>query len=75
MPPRRTTAATSRPPESVAAFLAALDRPLKPVLTLVRATILGASPRIIEGIKWKAPSFRTNQVAFRAIVRRWIAQV
>lgn len=58
MPPRRTTAATSRPPESVAAFLAALDHPLKPVLTMVRTTILGASPKIVEGIKWKAPSFR-----------------
>lgn len=62
MPPKRSPArpATSkpRPPESVAAFLAALDHPLKPVLTTVRATILGASPRIVEGIKWKAPSFR-----------------
>lgn len=62
MSPQRATAATSRPPESVAAFLAALDHPLQPVLTLIRATILSASPKIIEGIKWKAP-------------RQWIAQV
>lgn len=53
MPPRRSTAATPHPPESVAAFLAVRDHPLKPVLTLVRATILGASPKIVEG-QWIA---------------------
>lgn len=62
MPPRRSPAATSRSPESVAALLAALDHPLEPLLTLVRSTILGASPKIIEGVKWKAPSFRLKGV-------------
>jgi hypothetical protein len=63
MPPQRTTASKPRQPESVAAFLAALDHPLKPVLTLVRTTILGTSPKIIEGIKWNAPSFRLRDAA------------
>jgi hypothetical protein len=39
----------------------ALDHPLKPALQLVRVTILGASPKITEGIKWNAPSFRVKE--------------
>ena len=41
----------------VDAFLADLDHPLKAELEAVRSTILGASPRIEEGIKWKSPTF------------------
>jgi len=42
-------------------FLSKLDHPLKPVLEAVRKTILGADPRIREGIKWNAPSFHFKE--------------
>ena len=45
---------------AVAAFLEALDHPLKPEIEAVRKIILGVSPEIREGIKWNAPSFRTT---------------
>jgi len=47
--------------KAVAAFMAALDDPRKPVLEAVRHAILAASPLIAEGIKWNAPSFRTSE--------------
>lgn len=50
-----------RPTEDVAAFLAALDHPLKREFETVRTIILGADPTIEEGIKWNAPSFRTRE--------------
>jgi len=43
----------------VETFLAALDHPFKAEIVALRETILGADPRIGEGIKWNAPSFRT----------------
>jgi hypothetical protein len=46
---------------AVAAFMAALDDPRRPVLEAVRQAILAASPEIAEGIKWNAPSFRTSE--------------
>ena len=52
MPPKRP---------DVAAFLAALDHPLKPEIEAVRQIILGVSPTIQETIKWNAPSFRTHE--------------
>ncbi len=42
-------------------LLRKLDHPLKPALEAVRATILGASPKIGEGIQWNTPSFRTTE--------------
>lgn len=39
----------------------ALKHPLKHEWEAVRAIILGASPAISEGIKWRAPSFRTSE--------------
>jgi hypothetical protein len=52
----------SRPrPESVEAFLDALDHPHKPEILALRQIILAADPRIGEGIKWNAPSFRTSE--------------
>ncbi|MES2696987.1 MAG: DUF1801 domain-containing protein [Verrucomicrobiota bacterium] len=45
--------------EEVAAFMAALEHPLKTEIGAIRKIILGASPKIGEGIKWNAPSFRT----------------
>lgn len=48
-------------PDDVDAFLAALDHPRKPEILALRQIILGADPRIAEGIKWNAPSFRTTE--------------
>lgn len=44
-------------PEKLAAFLAALEHPLKPEISAVREIILGADHRITEGVKWNAPAF------------------
>ena len=44
----------------VAAFMAALEHPLTAEIAALRALILGIDPAIAEGIKWKAPSFRTT---------------
>lgn len=42
-------------------FMRMLEHPLKPGLESVRSTILGVSPKITEGIKWNAPSFRVHE--------------
>jgi len=44
----------------VDAFLAALSHPHKPALEALRALILASDPRVSEGIKWNAPSFRLD---------------
>jgi uncharacterized protein YdhG (YjbR/CyaY superfamily) len=49
---------------AVAAYLRALEHPLKQEIEAVRRIILGVSPTIQEGIKWNAPSFRTNEDFF-----------
>lgn len=41
----------------VDAWLAAYDNPQKPVVAAVREAILGADARIVESIKWQAPTF------------------
>lgn len=46
--------------DSVDEFLARLKHPRKNELEAVREILLGASPRIREGLKWNAPSFRTT---------------
>lgn len=46
---------------TVTAFMAKLDHPLKADIESVRRMLLDASPRIREGIKWNAPSFRTSE--------------
>ena len=45
----------------VEAFLAALEHPQKAEILALRRVVLGADPRISEGIKWNAPSFRTSE--------------
>jgi hypothetical protein len=45
----------------VETFLAALDHPFDREILALREIILGADPRIAEGIKWNAPSFRTSE--------------
>lgn len=47
--------------DNVDAFLAALDHPRKAEIQALRQIILAADPRIGEGIKWNAPSFRTAE--------------
>jgi hypothetical protein len=44
--------------DEVDAFMAALQHPLKAEVAALRAIVLAADPRVSEGIKWKAPSFR-----------------
>jgi hypothetical protein len=43
--------------DAVDEFMRGLDHPLKAAVAMVRSVILGASPRIAEGIKWNSPSF------------------
>lgn len=58
MPARR---AATRPAEpTVDDFLRALDDPRKPLMEALRALILSVDPRVGEGIKWNAPSFKTS---------------
>ncbi len=45
---------------AVQAYMRELDHPLKTDIAAVRAIILAVSPRIMEGIKWNVPSFRTQ---------------
>lgn len=52
---------TGKQADDVEAFLAALDHPRKEEIAAVRRIILDADPRIGEGIKWNAPSFRTSE--------------
>jgi hypothetical protein len=42
-------------------FMARLDHPMKREVQALRSIFLGASPEISEGIKWNAPSFRTDE--------------
>jgi hypothetical protein len=53
--------AKTKGPESVDAFLAGLEHPRKAEIVALRRIILDADPRIEEGIKWNAPSFRTSE--------------
>ena len=50
-----------------AAFLRALQHPLKAEIEAVRSIILGVSAAIAEEIKWNAPSFRTEKDFFATI--------
>lgn len=55
--------ATKRKPvadDEVGAFMRGLDHPLKADIEAVRKLILGASPAIVEGIKWNSVSFRKS---------------
>ena len=46
---------------AVDAFMAALEHPHKDAVGALRRAILGADRSILEGIKWKAPSYRTTE--------------
>lgn len=45
----------------VDAFFAKLRHPHADAFKALRTIILGADPRIAEGIKWNVPSFRTSE--------------
>jgi len=61
--PKKTAPAKAGKPVAgeVDEFFRTLDHPLKAEMEAVRALILGASPAIAEGIKWKVPSFRVEE--------------
>lgn len=56
---RHSTAADTT--AAVDAFMATLDAPRKTQVQLLRQAILAIDPSIAEGIKWNAPSFRTQE--------------
>jgi hypothetical protein len=60
-PSKKTAKRTAPAPENVETFLASLAHPFKQEILALRQAILGADPRIAEGIKWNAPSFRTSE--------------
>ncbi len=47
--------------------IAALAHPLRKEIDVARRAILGVSPTIREGIKWNAPSFRTESEYFATV--------
>jgi len=52
--PSDTTAAVDR-------FMAELDHPSKDAIEALRELIVGTSDAVREGIKWNAPSYRTDE--------------
>lgn len=56
-PQRPAGRARGRAADDVDAFMERLEHPRKAEIALLRAIILGADPRIREGVKWNAPSF------------------
>jgi hypothetical protein len=64
---RKAPSGAARSDPAVAAYMLELDHPLKRELESVRRIILGASPEISEGIKWKVPSFRTPKEYFATL--------
>jgi len=60
-PKPKSHAAPSDTSAAVDAFMSGLEHPCKPEIEALRQIILRADPAIEEGIKWKAPSFRTGE--------------
>lgn len=54
----RTPKAKATPGNDVATFIASLEHAHVDAVAALRTVILAADPRITEGIKWNAPSFR-----------------
>jgi hypothetical protein len=54
----------SAPANGAEALLRALKHPLKTEIEAVRLIILGADAAISDGVKWNAPSFRTEKEWF-----------
>jgi uncharacterized protein YdeI (YjbR/CyaY-like superfamily) len=47
-------------PQSVDAFLAALAHPQTALINALRRLVQSSAPSLVEGIKWKAPSYALN---------------
>lgn len=47
--------------EAVDAFMAALAHPCKAEVEALRGIVTGVDPRIAEGVKWNAPSWRLDE--------------
>lgn len=62
-------------PGEVDVLMRALDHPLKKDIEIARRIMLGAAPGISEGVKWNAPSFRTEKAYFATIHLRAKDQV
>lgn len=69
----RSTKRGASGPETVETFLASLDHPFKQEILAIRSIILGADPRIAEGINLNDIAARRS--AFAIVVRQWISQV
>ena len=65
MSPRKSSTPVKSSPvtgsETVDAFLDALDSPSRREMQALRTSVLKVDPRITEGIKWNAPSFRFKE--------------
>jgi hypothetical protein len=59
--PKASKTQRAQAEDTVDAFMASLDHPLKPEIEAVRALVLGADKRIGEAIKWNAPSFHVGE--------------
>lgn len=53
----RGQAVSTPNPAAVARWLASCSHPLRDVLEALRAVVVVAEPRLVEGIKWNAPSY------------------
>lgn len=60
--PKPPARAARSGPEEVQALMASLKHPRKAEIEAVRRIILGASRRLEERVKWKAPSFHCGGV-------------
>lgn len=65
--PRPARAKSPAPDEGVEALLRDLEHPLKKEIEAVRLIVLGVSPAVSDGVKWNAPSFRTEKDWFGTI--------
>ena len=59
--PAKRPGARAKELNDVDAFFALLDHPHHDTLLSLRYAILSADTRIVEGIKWNVPSFRTTE--------------
>jgi len=58
---RAAHASTADTTAAVDAFMHDLEHPSAALIEALRAAILAVDPGIAEGVKWNAPSFRTNE--------------
>lgn len=67
--PKKTAAKKAKPVagDEVATLMRGLNHPLKREIEAVRLIVAGASAAVSEGVKWNAPSFRTEADWFATI--------